>query len=176
MTRSNSGIVSPCGGQVTFLVANHRNACRRAFIRTQDQGAPRRDTTRIMIGPTQFATSNRFHAARPEEGEAPPAPERAFADWLAEELRARGITVSGLRAEDFGWSVLLRSESYNLRIECGARDQAMTQWAAYVVAQPPLLLRIFRMVETRKQVERLSAALAKVMKSLNAGEEPARER
>jgi hypothetical protein len=95
----------------------------------------------------------------------------AFATWLASEFRARGEANPRVRSENFGWSVTLRREPFPVRVECGSRDDSMTDWGAYVVAQPSLVQRMFSRIEVQRQVERLSTVLGQIMRSAPGREE-----
>ena len=118
-----------------------------------------------MIGPYHHIKTDAF---RQQAEDGRPDQERsgmAFARWLASEFHERGETRATVRSENFGWSVTLRREPFVVRVECGSRDENLSDWGAYVVAQPSLAQRMFSRIEVQRQVDRLSKLLGEIVKS-----------
>ena len=107
-----------------------------------------------MIGPYQILKTDRFAADR-----------EAFPAWLASELRDRGVHVGKTTVEDFGWKLVLRNSPYALRIECGSRNEQLTEWGAYVIADATIFERMFQRVPVRKEIDRVTAVLQTVMQA-----------
>ena len=63
---------------------------------------------------------------------------RALALWLAAELRA----------EDFGWTVVISRQPFLLWLGCGNVDGSADTWRVFPVAEPSLAQRIFRRPNT----------------------------
>jgi hypothetical protein len=107
-----------------------------------------------MIGAYQTLKTARF--ARDRE---------AFPTWLISELRDRGVNVAKVTPESYGWSLKLRNSDFGLRIECGSRNEALTEWGAYVVADASILERMFRRIPVTKEIERVTAVLEKALQA-----------
>ena len=67
-------------------------------------------------------------------------------------------------AEDWGWCIVLARRPYLLWIGCGNRANRTDEWGAFVVAEPGLLQRLFRTVDTRPTVARLHQVLTEIMR------------
>jgi hypothetical protein len=113
-----------------------------------------------MIGPTYFITSRHFQVESGEDEETNPSRYgKSFAAWVAAELRSHGESVEDILAEDFGWSVVVCSRPVRYWIACGNREGSDSEWGAYVVAEPTLVQRLFKRVNVKPEVARLSAVL-----------------
>lgn len=119
-----------------------------------------------MIGAYQKFKTDAF-ALKP--GEPMEEHGRAFADWLASEIRERGERVRRVVSTDFGWSLMLREDPFQLRVECGSRNESMTEWGAYAVADASLFERMFRRVAVRREVDRVSRVLEDIAGSVPTG-------
>ncbi len=91
---------------------------------------------------------------------------RMFAQWLAEQLKARGESVEEVLPEDWGWCVILTRKPYMLWIGCGNRSGATDEWGAFVSAEPSFIQRFFRRVETRSAVSRIYRTLHDIMQQI----------
>ena len=60
---------------------------------------------------------------------------RAFANYVADQFRARGEPVETVVAQDFGWCVLLGQKPAKKFICCGNRDDRTDQWMAFAVVE-----------------------------------------
>jgi hypothetical protein len=119
-----------------------------------------------MIGAYQKFRTNAF-ARQP--GEPMEEHGQAFADWLASAIRERGERVRRVVSTDFGWSLMLREDPFHLRVECGSRNESMTEWGAYVVADASLFERMFRRVAVRRELDRLSKVLEDIARTAPTG-------
>lgn len=88
---------------------------------------------------------------------------RAFANWIAERLKARGESVKEIVAEDWGRCVIVTRKPYLLWIGCGNRAGRTDEWGAFVVGEPSLFQRLSGSVDPRPTVARLHQVLDEIM-------------
>lgn len=119
-----------------------------------------------MIGPSHFVTTDHFKVRPGEDKDTNPGIYgEEFSNWLAEQFRARGEVVAEVVPEDFGWCVLLRASPVRYWVGCGNREETKNEWGAYVVAEPSLVQRLFKRIDVRPEVERLSVVLEAIMRN-----------
>jgi hypothetical protein len=106
-------------------------------------------------------------AVEPEEdaGTNPGRHGRAFANFVAEQFRARGEAVEAVAPEDFGWCVLLGRKPAKRFICCGNRDGRTDAWMAFAVVETGLVGRLFGSVNVEAEANRLSRLLADVLQA-----------
>lgn len=91
---------------------------------------------------------------------------QALADWIADGLRVRGISVDKVLAEDFGWLVMVSGEPFRLFVACVSTSephQTVDEWQAFVRAEPGLIQRLFKKVNTVPATQRVCDALAEML-------------
>lgn len=106
---------------------------------------------------------------------------RALANWLAAELRREGIDVDDVFPEDWGWCVMVRRAPFLLWIGCGnvhnyekqGPDDTLPRsedvvWTCIVVAEVPLLKRLFRRPSTEPAVKELYARVKRIVSTARA--------
>jgi hypothetical protein len=80
---------------------------------------------------------------------------RAFAQFVADGLRAKGELVEDIIPEDFGWCVRL-GRNPSRWIGCGNRDGETEEWMAFAVVEAGLLGRLFGKTNIAEETSRLS--------------------
>ena len=60
---------------------------------------------------------------------------KALAQWLSEQLRATGIPVGEIIAEDFGWCVPVESKPHRLYVACASAEEEPNHWRVFAFAQ-----------------------------------------
>jgi len=106
---------------------------------------------------------------------------RALAKWLAGELRREGLEVDDVFPEDWGWCVMVRRAPFQLWIGCGnvhsyeneRPDDALPRgedvvWTCIVVAEVPLLKRLFRRPVTTPAVKELYERVKRIVSTAPA--------
>ena len=68
---------------------------------------------------------------------------KALAQWISEQLAARGFSVGEVIAEDFGWCVPLKSKAPHLFVACANGDEKQNQWRVFAFAEGGTLARLF---------------------------------
>jgi hypothetical protein len=67
---------------------------------------------------------------------------QALANWVAGQLRTRGLQVGGVIAEDFGWCVPVRIKPYSVYVACASESEESNQWQLFAFAEGGLLNRL----------------------------------
>ncbi len=116
------------------------------------------------MGP-QVTFSTAFFKPIPGEEEQtnPGRLGRALAEWLAEHLKARGVAIEGIIAEDFGWVVMVSRKPFMLWLGCGNTDGSTTEWTVFWVAELSLTQRLFRRIDPMPEVEKLKSHLIELV-------------
>lgn len=119
---------------------------------------------RVASSPQIWVETSFFGVDSGEDAETNPGVYgRAFANWIAEQLKARGESVEKIVAEDWGRCVVITRKPYLLWIGCGNRAGRTDEWGAFVVAEPGLLQRLSGSVNPRPAVDRLHRVLDEIM-------------
>ena len=100
---------------------------------------------------------------------------KALAEWLAEQLRAREISVDEIVPEDFGWAVILTHRPFLLWVACGNVDNKEDRWLVYPVAERGLLQRLFKKIDTAPAIADLERHLDQIIHSIPDVSQVARE-
>jgi hypothetical protein len=69
---------------------------------------------------------------------------KELAHWVGDQLRAQGLQVDDVIAEDFGWCVPVRTNSYRLMVACANVSDKEDHWQVFVFAEGGLLSRLLR--------------------------------
>jgi len=114
---------------------------------------------------TQVTFSSEFFKPAPGEDEQtnPGRFGNALAEWLAERLKERGVSIEGVIPEDFGWVVMISRKPCMLWLGCGNTDGSTTEWSLFPVAEPSLLQRIFKSVDPASEIEKLKSHLIELV-------------
>jgi hypothetical protein len=67
---------------------------------------------------------------------------KALAEWIGDRLRAQGLQVQEVFAEDFGWCVPVRVEPYRLIVACANQSDKRESWQVFVSVTSGLLRRL----------------------------------
>jgi hypothetical protein len=90
---------------------------------------------------------------------------KALAQWLAEQLRARGFPSGDIIAEDFGWCVPVESKPHHLYVACGSVEGEPNHWRVFAFVEGGLLSRV---LGHDKSTELLASLFAAVKQALEA--------
>jgi hypothetical protein len=67
---------------------------------------------------------------------------QALANWVADQLRTRGLQVGDVIAEDFGWCVPVRIKPYSVYVACASESEESSQWQLFAFSEGGLLNRV----------------------------------
>jgi len=116
------------------------------------------------MGPQVTFTTDFFKPIPGEDEQTNPGRfGKALAEWLAERLKERGVSVEGVIPEDFGWVVMVARKPFMLWLGCGNTDGSTTEWSVFPVAEPSLMQRLFRRIDPTSEVEKLKAHVAELV-------------
>ena len=85
-----------------------------------------------------------------------------LARYIADQLPARGFTVSGLIAEDWGWYCVVENEGFALAYGCtgeGDDDGFLIQ----IIPHTPTIRRWFKKIDVSDRVEALGEAVFAIL-------------
>ena len=88
---------------------------------------------------------------------------KALAEWLAERLKERGVSIEGVIPEDFGWVIMISRKPCRLWLGCGNTDGSTTVWSVFPVAELSLLQRIFKSVDPVPEIEKIKSHLVELV-------------
>ena len=90
---------------------------------------------------------------------------KALAQWLAEQLRARGFTPGQVIPEDFGWCVAVQSKPHRLYVVCASASEQENHWRVFAFAEGGLIARMLGKDRSVKSVATLFAAIKQILQS-----------
>lgn len=116
------------------------------------------------MGP-QITFSTEFFKPTPGEDEQTNSGRfgKALAEWLGDRLTERGVSIEEVIPEDFGWVVMVSRKPFRLWLGCGNTDGSTTEWSVFPVAEPSLMQRLLRRVDSTSEIEKLKAHLAELV-------------
>ena len=88
---------------------------------------------------------------------------RRLAEYLAERLRGEGFLPEAIDHEDWGWVVFLCNPEFPLWVGCGHQDGDEDEFLCFVQPDRPFVRRVFKRIDTRDVVERVVAALDRIL-------------
>jgi len=88
---------------------------------------------------------------------------KALAQWLSEQLAARGFKVTGVIPEDFGWCVGVDSNPHASFVTCSNTPDHKTQWGVFVFSEGGLLSRLLGKDKRPEVVASLFAGVKEIL-------------
>lgn len=124
-----------------------------------------------MQSPNHVIRTKAFQIEPGEDAETNPGVfGRALADYLAAQIRARGVSVERIIPEDFGYCIMLKRKPFRLWIACSNRSGKSDEWMAFAVAEGGLLKRLSGRTHPRMEIDHLSEMLGEIMRAAPAVE------
>lgn len=116
------------------------------------------------VGPTVWIEADGFAVEEGEDHATNPGIfGKAFAHWIAGQLRARGYAAGEPFAEDWGWCVPLAGQDVPMWVACANEDGSHEVWGAYAVAEPGLWRRLVSRPATAGPLTQVGSALREAM-------------
>jgi hypothetical protein len=110
--------------------------------------------------------SGKFPACDGEEEEINPGLwGKRLAEYIEQKLNAMGIETEGIDGEDWGYIVWVKNEEFKLQICCGHQNGDDDEFLCFIKPNESVIQKLFKKIDTREQVGRLSAALEKIFSS-----------
>jgi hypothetical protein len=88
-----------------------------------------------------------------------------LANYLAAQIRGRGVDVERVIPEDFGYCIMLKRKPLRLWIACGNRAGGTDEWIAFAVAEGGLLGRVVGKIHPAQEIDRISEMLGEIMRA-----------
>ena len=121
-------------------------------------------------------TSSAFAGQPGEEDETNPGClGKALAGWVRDGLRKRGVQVGEALPEDWGWVIPVEGRPFSLWVGCGNEDGSETRWMLFAQAEPNLVQRLFKRVDTAPALDGLQRHLLEMVESDPAISDVSRE-
>ncbi|MBN8282943.1 hypothetical protein [Zoogloea sp.] len=118
----------------------------------------------MSTSPQVTFTSDFFKPIAGEEEQTNPGRYgKALAQWLAAQLKARGVSVEGVIPEDFGWVVMISRKPFMLWLGCGNTDGSTTEWNIFPVAEVSTIQRLFKRIDPSSEIEELRIHLVELV-------------
>ena len=90
---------------------------------------------------------------------------KCLAEYLEQELNARGIETNTIYSEDWGWALPIKNDSFPLWIGCGHQDGDDDEFLCFIEPSRPVIRKLFRKIDTTERVGRIAEALEDVLMS-----------
>jgi hypothetical protein len=90
---------------------------------------------------------------------------KSLAQWLSEQLASRGVRVTGVIAEDFGWCVGIDSTPHAAYVACASTEDELRQWGVFVFAEGGLMARLLGKDKRAEVVASLFALVKDILSS-----------
>ena len=131
----------------------------------RDVNAGTRSEHRTMKTQVTFR-SKKFPPYEGEEAQINPGLwGKRLAEYLVEKLGPMGIEAEPIIAEDWGWYVPIKNESFRLALCCGHQDGDEDEFLCFTEPSRPIIRKLFKKIDATEQLGRLAAALEKVLSS-----------
>ena len=116
---------------------------------------------------TQVQFRSDAFPAYPEEDELinPDRWGKRLAEFLAAKLPEHGVKVGPIYAEDWGWGIPIENEAFAMFVGCGNVTWEGNTFACSIEPSKPEVRKgLFRKVRTVEDVERVAAALDRILR------------
>jgi hypothetical protein len=90
---------------------------------------------------------------------------RALANWVADQLRRRGIGAGEVIPEDFGWCIPIESKPHSLYVACASTESGPHHWRIFAFAEGGFMSRLFGKDTSAASVESLFGVLKHLLQS-----------
>ena len=98
-----------------------------------------------MVSDRVTFSSNHFKVEAGEHEKTNPGIYgKALAEWMAAQLRRRGVLVEEIVAEDFGRCVLVKRKPIMFWVGCASVDDNPTRWQMFIALERGLMARLRR--------------------------------
>jgi len=110
--------------------------------------------------------SNMFPPYAGEEAQINPGLwGRRLAEYLVDRLTAMGIETHEIIAEDWGWYIPVKNDSFRIAICCGHQHGDDDEFLCFTDPATPVVRKLFRKVDVTKQLAPIVAAMEKILSS-----------
>lgn len=89
---------------------------------------------------------------------------KRLAEFLQEKLPQKGIPVSGIFDEDWGWCVTIANGSHVTFIGCSNDEEQPNGFRCFINPSKPFVRKWFSKIDIRSDIEQVAAALDSVLR------------
>jgi hypothetical protein len=108
--------------------------------------------------------SNKFPPYEGEEAQINPGLwGRRLAEYLVDRLTAIGIETHEIIAEDWGWYIPVKNDSFRLAICCGHQHGDDDEFLCFTDPATPVVRKLFKKVDVTKHLAPIVAAMEKIL-------------
>ena len=106
---------------------------------------------------------------------------KCLAEYVRDNLPNYGLPTEDILCEDWGWLVYVHNEDFPLWIGCGPMEDFvdeppkaddLIEFSLFVTAEPKLLQRMFKKVDTKPAIHRVVTALRAMIVASDQFEDP----
>jgi len=115
-----------------------------------------------------YLKSNLFNIVDGEDEQTNPHRYgKELSNWLSEKLKDLGYETEVI-PEDWGWCVMCKRKPFMLWVGCGNIDEVEKEdiiWHCFVEAEISIFKKIFRKINTKGAIDKLSNELKEIFES-----------
>lgn len=120
-----------------------------------------------MISDHVIFSSPHFQVDAGEDEETNPGIfGKALANWIAEQLRSRGVTVAEVIAEDYGRAVIIHHKPFRLWIACASCEDKSNHWQMFIATEQSVLRKLFARHDPGPELEQLRTHYRAILASI----------
>jgi hypothetical protein len=90
---------------------------------------------------------------------------KRLAEYLAQQLAARGVETDEMIAEDWGWYVPVKNDGFRLALCCGHQDGDDDEFLVFTDPSTPVVKKLFKKIDATPELTRLTDALRDILSS-----------
>jgi hypothetical protein len=109
--------------------------------------------------------SDKFPSDDPEGEMNPGRYGRRLAEFLEEQLPTHGIQTVGTNMEDWGYLIEIDNKRFPIWIACGNYEEYPDGFLCFLKPSKPTIRKMFRTIDTTADLERVAAALDRILRS-----------
>lgn len=108
--------------------------------------------------------SNKFPPYEGEEKQINPGLwGKRLAEYLVVKLKAMGIETHEIIAEDWGWYIPIKNDSFRLAICCGHQFGDDDEFLCFTDPAKPVIRKLFKKIDVTEQLSRVVSALEQIL-------------
>lgn len=110
--------------------------------------------------------SSKFPPYEGEEEEINPGLwGRRLAEYLVDNLTAKGVETDPIIPEDWGYYIPLKNEAFRLGLCCGHQNGDDDEFLCFTDPDKPVIRKFLRTIDAKPQLTKLTLALREILES-----------
>jgi len=90
---------------------------------------------------------------------------KRLAEYLVQNLNAKGVQTEGIIVEDWGCLIPIKNDAFSLSIACGHQYGDDDEFLVFVEPHKPVIRKWFKKINTTEQVGRVCEVLSGILSS-----------